>query len=176
MPALLLISCLIVWPAYAQEVESLRLPQVADSMLSEVFPGWRYTTDENGLGVFRQYEKRNWPWLLEADFDGDNQRDYVVHISYEDSTETTQLSIVALMCRGRGYSVITVGRGGDGLMLSVQAKGSVLWEDWSDAGTDKEPLWEFENDAIQLGYEGKPPSNYWIWREGRFVSISELLY
>ena len=162
-------------PALAQDAEPISLPAAADSALSAAFPGWHYAPAyEEAVAVHRWYDERNWPWLWEGDFDRDGLTDYVSHIAYADTAGSPRESVVTLLQRGRGFSVVFVGVGGGHQTLWVLPRGSELvQEEWG--GLDKPVLWRFESDAIQLAYDGKPASEIWVWHDGRFVSVFELI-
>ncbi len=175
MTRFLLLLLIVSSSASAQDNQSPTLPIEAESTLQAVFPGYKYaTTMEWAIRLHQAYNPDSWPWLAIGDFDGDGVQDYAVLLLLSDREKAYRATLIALMARGSSYEVMTVTGGADGQLLSVSPKGSAYVQyEWEGRESER-PRWPFDNDALVLGYEGKPPG-FWVWNEGKFVNLFELM-
>lgn len=175
-PIILLVLCFVFFhPAFAQQDSTTSLPEAAKNILTEKHSDWDYSPSyQDAVLVLRQYDKINWPWLFKGDFNGDQQTDYVVIITFTENEEP-KTGIVALLQTKDNFEYYWITYADQIEQLWVYKKDDKIRKE-NYFGEGAAPvLWEFKNDAISHGYDGKPYSAIYIFQNGAFISLHEVM-
>jgi hypothetical protein len=128
------------------------LPAAVRAQLSAAYPGWQFARLHSALRHELQSDdsrRRSTEWI-DGDFDGDQRRDYAVHILRSAPADSIQL-VVAFLAGDRGqYRASVIHAGGEhlGTILTTARRGERV-TDYAKSGT-RDSVFVLAHDAVVL--------------------------
>jgi hypothetical protein len=153
--------------AVAEREPTSPLPETIRRTLDVVCPGWRFAEASRDVQEFFHQQKFDYlPYLLAADFDGDNRRDFAVHV-WQRTPGGEQRLVLAFLERGAEYELHVLEKlpGADpDIYLTLYRRGQ------RDFDYERQRAFTYARNAVGVSYFGKAGVAY-QFENGRFRKI-----